>query len=908
VINKGLRYQAFLPLVAVAVGLWLLQVMAVPELANGFLYDWSVRHAVTTRQQATSPVVLVRAELSSQSYGDDYWLTLLETVLKEDPYGVAFMVPPERASPRFYETATTTDKVIFGRTRVFRDNDLGFEGLSLLPATSKGVELSYGIAEMPPGNFGAYRRQLENYPFFDTTLPSFAARAAQLALGHVYTPPEEPRSFLINFNSGPGQIPLISAERILANALPGTLLNKKVVIVGYVDDIHIPGLRTPLNTGYDRMSLLEYHGYAVNTILNDNRIDTVPAYGTVTLVLLISIAGIALYRNRTLRQGSWITVAMILLYLYAAWFMVSFLFIWIPLAEMIASQLIVFMVILRQKAIYKEQTLQKLVSTTTQRVSQATLVPFADKNEHYWNEIVDLIDQTLDISRMIFLEPVAGTHALQEVRARDTSLSEIDERRRDLRRAPFSTALEVNAPLRLTSRFFKNPEPNEDEYLVALRNGPEIAGFWAFAIDKKCSVTIPMFTSSIQAFADQISDLLIHRAEWNRQEQHASGWVTSLLNLDTRNQPYNEVYQSIAALGSRLKSLEDMINSLGTATAYYDLFGRPVVVNSSMSIAMEQADISVSQLSALELVCAITNLSQAEARKSLRYVVLQRGQISVITTLETQTRATLMLNIRPLLQDRDNLLGESEPAPFQLRGTLFELVDISDLQRIYQLKENLISKINQDLQENLKTMNRATGILSNDSVAPEHRERLAKVTSSKVAEAVSILEQSQRYLQQSLHTGSIEYFPLDPVPFIEQAVDATRTAMGEKNLELVYHPCDLSTLVFAEPNTLTNLVRTLLSLLIHSAARRTRIELNLEQDAVHVARSRNITVRLKNRCTGMTESRVHGIFSGQEKEFLAWAADLRNDSEVLERWGGALEIHGEETTGLTVKLQLKGFL
>jgi hypothetical protein len=76
-------------------------------------------------------------------------------------------------------------------------------------------------------------------------------------------------------------------------------------------------------------------------------------------------------------------------------------------------------------------------------------------------------------------------------------------------------------------------------------------------------------------------------------------------------------------------------------------------------------------MTALDLLCQITNLDIETAKGKLRYITLQKGEIYLEAKLDTQV---YVLNVRAV--DSASIQSASGE-PFQVSGILFEFIDIA---------------------------------------------------------------------------------------------------------------------------------------------------------------------------------------------------------------------------------------
>jgi len=80
------------------------------------------------------------------------------------------------------------------------------------------------------------------------------------------------------------------------------------------------------------------------------------------------------------------------------------------------------------------------------RLQDYMLPPDFYKLDEHWGQVITFVDQTLNLNRVIFLEKVEGDHRVREVQALRCSLDDIDERRRDFERVPYSDAIAEGGP------------------------------------------------------------------------------------------------------------------------------------------------------------------------------------------------------------------------------------------------------------------------------------------------------------------------------------------------------------------------------------------------------------------------------------------------------------------------------
>ena len=873
---------------------------------GGLLYDAVTR--VAARGQAEAPVdevLLVRAELRAQAFDDSYWLSLLQALLAAEPKRVAFMNMPEAVSPDFYATAAESQRVVFGRTRVFEENDLGYIGLAHPPAAAEGYALPFGIVETPPTRWGVYRAYRTAYPLSGQPVSSFASAVAfdedAVKQRRRYARRGE---IMVNFVTGGAPLPAVSADRILAGDWSSDTVRGRTVIVGYVDDTYLPRLRTPLDRANDQLSTLEAQGYAVLTLLRGAPVRSLPQWASFVLLLVVCISQLYVYRNLSLRAAAGATVAMPLVYGAGAALVLRLMLWWLPLVELVLAQLTLWSLLLYRRAHLRKQRMARITERVVRRViqPQPPLQALADSDP--WETRVQLLNQTLELTRFIFLALSADGKRLREVKAFQCNVEDIEEPRRDPARPPYSSLLDGSA-VPLESAFFKTPLPGEQVYLVPLRTEGQWLGFWAFGIEAHRAAALPLFAVCVHDYAAQLAELMLQ--EQRAEQARRRSWIRRAFSIEADASEETQLESVHRQLGSRLRMLEDVVQTLDTATAVYDLFGRARVINDAMTQLAARIGIDVKGLDALGFTMAAGRLSESEARRWLRNVVVHRAAFNTMTSLGQETNVFALLRARPLLQRVDAVLGEADAAPFRLRGIVFEIVDVTALRHLYDLKENTLRQAGALLPEEVQKVIRAAATLERPNLPPGHRERLAKLTVEKMASAVQQLVETDRLLQTHPLQNGPSCYALNPLPALQQAVAHMQETADRANVTLHIELGSEHRTVFAELPALEAVFATVMQAMVASAPPASEIQVFSKSDPVQVLQTHRLTFWFVNERRGVDDAQLQRWFGGEGDYGDAFRA-LRGAMQTVESWGGTLECVAVAEAGITFRLRLRGFL
>ncbi|MDH3599921.1 MAG: CHASE2 domain-containing protein, partial [Candidatus Tectomicrobia bacterium] len=524
---------------------WMLSLAGFFDILNNPLYDALIRFSPAT---AKSPISLLLVEYDDDDDTPETWPLLLQQLQVHQPAQVIFTSLPRQAPPWFYTRAASNGNVLFGRRVLYRTAEGDAPFLEVLPDSVPDGFESFGLVENPPANHGVHRHQHAAFTLDGQSYPALEVMAWNLRRGDNVRLPMQP--YRINFNGGRHQLPRVSIKRVLAGGLVPELVRGHSVLIGPATSSQIAGLHTPLNPHHASISSLEFHGFALHTLLSGSMIKESGKLISLGLIFVIIGANLFVYQWMEMRLSSWITLVLMSLYVGMAWGLLTYANVWLPIAEILASQMGVFLLVFREKSVVRELSLQRMLrQTSAQLQEQSADASFHTATEH-WSQVVTMLVQTLDVNRLILLDRVPGDHRLREVIAWQCSLDDIYERRRDYHRTPYSTAIKERGLTQAEERnFFTISTTTEVQYLMPLIFSGEVLGFWAFGIEPEIAAAIPKFKTIVEEFGNQIATLLYRRQEWltlNASEQQQT--LQRYLQLEGGDRTYHALNKSVTLL------------------------------------------------------------------------------------------------------------------------------------------------------------------------------------------------------------------------------------------------------------------------------------------------------------------------------------------------------------------------
>ncbi len=661
-------------LLVVAITL-LATVIALTTPSGGWLYDLFNRLSPLANEQGSS-VVLVTVS-PEQLYADDaLWQVAVERLFAAGAKGVVFGFQPKGLSADYFSELFSGDGVILARQLARDPLSDQLSTLEPLPSSVDGAEIAWGVVYIADDSDGIYRRHKSSQTRY-ITLEQLAAVTFATPL---YSPQNPPGDYLINFLAGRDALPRVTIERVVERGVIPELVSGRVVLIGLHDAYQQVGLPTPIGSGRDSLSLLEYQGFAVDTLLNARPIHTAPGWLVVLLLWVTALLSLVLLQWVGVMAATRITLLMLVLHLFSAMIALWLFLLWIPLAALLFLQIVIYVLLLRSQAVNQTVQIYKMIANRSSANAMASTATSFYAIEEHWSRVITLVNQLLDLDRVIFLERVQGDHRVREVKALNCSVNDIDEMRRDYLRTPYSTSIEQRSVLRLQRKFLANERDDEAQYLSPLIFAGEVLGFWAFSINKEKVGLIADFERRIDEFSLQIAELLYHRQQWQQQVADEQRILSKYLRLEGGDQVSRALSQMLVLMDKRLRSFEDVFAGMGTAAVLYDLFGTVLQINAEMSRLVQEMALAAYDMTALDMMISLTGVDLVEGRRYLRTVIVDQQKVTLAVTLGDADQRAYILSMRPLFHQSKADYVSDEVLPFETVGVLFELISTPTLQ------------------------------------------------------------------------------------------------------------------------------------------------------------------------------------------------------------------------------------
>ncbi len=481
-------------------------------------------------------------------------------------------------------------------------------------------------------------------------------------------------------------------------------------------------------------------------------------------------------------------------------------------------------------------------------------------------------------------------------------MNDVAEKRRDYKRTPYSIAIQENKPQRQDKPFLKPLDKDEIQYLVPLMFAGEVLGFWTFSVEPETLKSTDKFNALITAYMYQISEFLHAKQAQENQTNRNSNRLLAYLNYQSVISPYQQLNSTVAVLNKRAAQLQQVFNTLNSGGILYDLFGRVLLLNKHMEELGQSVNLKLYNMTALELVVTVTGMDENQARRLLRKTIFDLESASIRIS-KFKSNRDYLFHIQPLkLHDHDYEPAETGAA-LPIVGILCELEDITDLNIVYRLKEDLFSRLHDQLKE---TFSYVLSVLPEfENTGLSHEEKVARVAEIRRRNELSMSTMALVHEQMVNEIGhlasSIGCFPISVLKTIEKAIDALSGYAEERFIDLRLQSPESSSLAIASPKELYQIVLAVLKAMIDDTFDGTDVFILVEEN------QDTLQYFFSNRGIGLMQNKI-GRSDGDAYPDLVGELNFGKYEEYVSHWQGEFEVHSQIGEGSQVVLTLKRFL
>ncbi|RUO63650.1 hypothetical protein CWI71_00875 [Pseudidiomarina insulisalsae] len=706
-----------------------------------------------------------------------------------------------------------------------------------------------------------------------------------------------------NFAIRPNLLPNITAQQALDGDIIRSLVADKIVFIQVSPSKRYERFYVADSLDQDYLTYVEMQALALETVVHDLDLKTIPLpltaagllcayFAAFFLLQLFNTNGILLF------EGSLLVVSLLLSYLLFVGFQLVF-----PFGEFFLTQLAALLQFLMSERRREAKILSSRTAKLQSRLNQRMLPGSFLQTEDPWKNLHVFIDQHLHMRRSILLDRVADDHRLVAIHSLNCTVDDIEERRRDYQRTPYSEAIRKQRPLRIENKhYFKDTTADEIEYIVPLMFAGDVLGFWALTVEPEESWNEAVFEQNLISFSRELSELLYHRSkfiEWNTRENR---FLRKVVNLNYAVNEHRQLDSAIELLERRLGLLQNVFSRNSSALVLYNLFGQVLTSNRKMDAIANQLDLKFFTMSAHDLLVHLTGEKSAKIKKLMLQITLHHRTVEWRIS-SPKLESDYILRVLPI--ERQHERGD-KTSPFLLAGILFEFVDVHSVQQIVEGKRELHRYYFDMLEADFKAIRKATKQLSEapDQNKLEHIDTIHSIL-DKTAKLSGTVER-----MLDLHEHSNEVFPVNPVHLISTSLRKQSNAIEQKAIELNLNWPEIPALAMVAVEQLKQLVDAMLMLLVKDCES-TDGEIAISMNSCsYDDQCRRVEIQFSNKGYGVPQERLDSLHQLSNVELFSERNELFTVlylSRQITDWGAELTVETHLGEGFQLTLRLPTF-
>ncbi|MFC0445535.1 hypothetical protein ACFOD1_05665 [Pseudidiomarina halophila] len=713
---------------------------------------------------------------------------------------------------------------------------------------------------------------------------------------------DEQRFF--NFAIRPGLLPNITAQQALNGDIIRSLVADKIVFIQVSPGNRYERFYVAESLEQDYQTYVEMQALAVETIVQDLDLEPLPM--VVIVLLLLSAYFTAFFLLQVfntngilLFEGTQLAIALLLSYLLFVSFQLVF-----PFGELFLTQLIALLQFLISERRRESQIMSSRTAKLQTRLNQRMLPGSFLQAEDPWKNLHVFIDQHLNMQRSILLDRVAQDHRLVAIHSLNCTIEDIEERRRDFQRAPYSDALQTQRPHRIGEgkSYFKNATRSEIEYIVPLVFAGDVLGFWALTVEPDEQWNANIFEQNLISFSRELAELLYHRSKFVERTTKENRWLRQVVNLNYAVKEHRELDSAIELLERRLGLLQNVFNRNTSALALYNLFGQVLTSNQKMDKIANALDLKIFTMSAHDLLVELTGEQSANIKRLMLQITLHQRTVEWPIS-SPKLESDYILRVLPI--ERENNRND-DMSPFLLAGILFEFVDVHSVQQVVERKRELHQYYFNKLEADFTTIRQVTEELA-EVTGTQHQHYLKQLRSTlDKASRLSVTVERMLELQQH----SSEIIPANPARLITNRVRKLVKTPESKVVKFDYEWPDVIPLVMVSLEPFRQLLDAILNLLVKDVDTDAGVIKVAMNACVYEDSCRRTQILFTNNGYGVPQERLDSLRELTNFELFNEGSELFTIiylGRQIEDWGAQLELSTELGKGFQIKLLLPTF-
>ena len=865
------------------------------QLLTDLSYHWL--NLAAQHPDGTRSVLLINASEEALAADEAYWLELVNEINSHYPAHIMLAVQPHNVGPSFYQALASGAPASIAIEPVLNANGVI---LTNNPQVSNILPRSWllPIATNNDGTLGYHTTIPDNPNFVSAEILALQMGRAKTD-GNNSASPTPPNYFRITAPNTARPLPQVSTDQVLESGLVFDLAADRWIVIGQgtmVPGAIAAGHRVPeVNSG------LQQRGHLLVALIENRWLRALPNWGKGLIIAITAGLWYGLFTLVARKHRLWLYTAWVLTISLTLAAMLRWLYLQLPAAELVFMPFLYMAVDSYYRRREAKTAFNQVMAMTEARMVKQRAVSDFFISENYWEKILTMIRQTLQLEAVVILECSANSTQLNIVANHGYDKEIALEKRRDFRRPPYDTAIQHGKPIQPERPFFDIDPVTTLQFICPLYYGGKILGFCALSLLRETLRNIPRAEEIFQQYSTQIGELLYRRQMMTRGNLNL---LPENINADSLPYDKSMILQRITALESQLISHTDMSNATLTSGLLYDLFGNLVLANSAAQAFARENNIAIFDCNSLDFLIALTNCSPTEGRQTLMDIIVHDSQ-AMLPVSTIKAHATHMVYIRLVHGGKESSQSSLAPQPFDAQGILFEVLDNSHLSRLYQAKKSLPVNLTASLVDMLQNANFSLSEVQNSLTTLNQSTGKTDKLEMILNEMSVVTTLLHQHLQASDDIISDGYFYIDMKPTLENSIERHRP-------QLLIHMIDITTdlpddceLARASLNDLEKILECIWVLMLETPDQSSQLSIRLEQ--TYGDNQNTILCTFKSQDVGLTPKMIEA-FNGRDFRHLSPSLSaLRLACDDIDEWSGSLQLRSIMGQSTTISLALEAF-
>ncbi|MEA2028258.1 MAG: hypothetical protein U9N49_04725, partial [Campylobacterota bacterium] len=575
-------------------------------------------------------------------------------------------------------------------------------------------------------------------------------------------------------------------------------------------------------------------------------------------------------------------VLSIVLPIFFYWLLLAYLNILLPITEILLLLPIITILLFKHWEKLKSQEELTLLGQLSKRLQDKVVHKTFFNSDDYWSDIIKLINELFYLEKNIILEKVEGEKYLKEVASHNCQFSDVNEPRRDFNREPYLSAIKTKMISKIERPFFQHTTNDEEEYIVPLIYHNKIMGFWIFSLHSSNMTKMKNFKHTIQEYASEVSRLLFNRSQFFKNKKYHKNNIEELLNIEVKPKTIVNIENSLAIIDKRMLLDEVSLDAIHTKIVVYDLFGRIIQINRSMTQALQEEEIIAYTMTASQMLSKLTNISLYKIKNIIRTVISSRQPYTQLVQLNRSNKQYI-LNISAITKES---IAHKFTVDyfFDTSGIVFEFHNFSYIENQYFYKKDIIY---QTLINNAKRLAKLESLITPN-----------KETEFLLHNTIFSCNSLRSLIDEDTISSGDDLYPLDIVKIIHLSSDKIKTNYMDKKVDFnIIVDLEIA-LVLLSVHHAQHYIEDLLTLLVEdSDESHTQIDVTLK------SKSYDIEMILQSRSNGMPQEQLEHYLSSETTP--SKFRSIQNAQEGIEKAMGSISFSSNIGEGIEIKLSLK---